>query len=91
MIAKFEAKIALGIEGSVAIMLLDEQDFIDGLYCENSDLVLADIRENGASQWFGNVQPESSSQDVGVYLVQGEVRFYESSSDYFNVQVRQIS
>ncbi|MCY9872356.1 hypothetical protein [Vibrio barjaei] len=93
MWSEFEAKVAVGIFDSVAVMLLEEREVTaEGEAVVNGcdDAVKSDMETEGAADWFHYLRPKGVAEEVGIYLVKARVKFDEDSADYYNVLVYQI-
>ncbi|UKA04973.1 hypothetical protein [Photobacterium damselae] len=93
MRSEFEAKIAVGLSDSVAVMMLKEHQItFDGNKVINGCdfAVKNDMEADSPLDWFHHLRPKGTAEDIGIYHVKGRVKFDEDSADYYNVKVTQI-
>ena len=94
MRSEFEAKVAIGMPGSIAIMALTERQItIDGEVVPNGCdfAVKNDMESDSPHDWFHHLRDFGEGEEIGIYLVKGRVKFDEDSSDYYNVVVERIT
>ncbi|MGR5366960.1 hypothetical protein [Photobacterium damselae] len=93
MRSEFEAKVAVGLYDSAAVMMLEEHQItFDGNKVINGCdfAVKNDMEADSPSDWFHHLRPKGTAEDIGIYHVKGRVKFDEDSADYYSVKVTQI-
>ncbi|MBF4251308.1 hypothetical protein EA007_09940 [Vibrio anguillarum] len=93
MWSEFEAKVAVGLSDSIAVMMLEEHEItFDGNKVTDgcAFAIKIDMETDGPSDWFHFLRPNGVAEDIGIYHVKGRVKFDEDSADYYNVKVTQI-
>lgn len=91
--SEYKAEIAVGLEGSIALMSLEEKQIThDGKPVENGIdfAVCNDVSMESVYDWFYHVSPDAKLE-VGTYVMAGRVRFNEDSSDYYGVEICKTS
>lgn len=95
---EFNARVAIGIHDSVAVMELAEKEVtFDGELVENGCdfAVRNDIEQISAQEWFDYLDIEGLEKvkgqpkvEVGVYEITGMASFDEDSVDYVDVKIK---
>ena len=91
--SEFKAEIAVGLEGSVALMSIEEKQIThDGEPVKNGIdfAVRNDAAMESIYDWFYHVSPDAKLE-VGTYVMAGRARFDEDSSDYYGVEICKAS
>lgn len=94
MWSEFEAKVAIGIFDSVAVMELEEHEitFEGDRVINGCDFAVKnDMEADSVADWFHYLRPEGVAKEMGIYLVQGRAKFDEDSADYCNIKIALIS